>query len=392
MIAQGRERTSRRDDDRARTGPPRTARRPAATSARRRPRLRRRVRVGLVCAAVLAVAVGGWLWVRDSPLVAVHRVDVTGTTGPDAAQIRQALVASGRTMTTLHVRMNSLDSAVAPYPIVKQLRVSIRFPHVLRIHVIQEIPVGEVQFDGGAVPVAADGRLLRDEVAQTSLPVIPLRGPPGGRRLADRDALRALAVLAAAPPPLLAHIAQVSTIARHGLVAQLRDGPAIYFGDLTDLQAKWMAASEVLSDPGSAGGAYIDVTDPHRPAVGSGTGIAGGSATDTTNGSTPPTSPAGATGGSTGATSPAGATGGSTGATSPAGATGGPTGATSGAGATAGSTGATSPAGATSGPAAVPQTATTTGAPQAATATVAAAARTASTGASRPTSVGVGAG
>ena len=44
-------------------------------------------------------------------------------------------------------------------------------------------------------------------------------------------------------------------------MAQLRNGPSIYFGDATQLGAKWTAAAEVLADSGSAGAAYIDVTD-----------------------------------------------------------------------------------------------------------------------------------
>jgi hypothetical protein len=62
----------------------------------------------------------------------------------------------------------------------------------------------------------------------------------------------------------------VTTIAQHGLVAQLQNGPAVYFGDAADLDAKWTAATRVLGDPnqGAAGASYIDVTDPERPAAG----------------------------------------------------------------------------------------------------------------------------
>jgi Cell division protein FtsQ len=109
--------------------------------------------------------------------------------------------------------------------------------------------------------------LLRD-VPAGSLPTIPVPSLPGGSRVTDPAALDALALLAAAPARLLPKISQVTTIGPHGLVAQLRDGPAIYFGDTTDQAAKWVAATEVLADPGSAGAGYIDVTDPARPAAG----------------------------------------------------------------------------------------------------------------------------
>ncbi len=276
----------RKGEPRQRPGARRQAGRPRAGRAGRRPLLRLRARVVLACATAFVVLGGAWLWVRDSPLVAVDRVTVIGATGPDASGIRQALVAAARNMTTLDVHMNALQTAVAPFPVVKQLRVSTQFPHAIRIRVIEEIPVATLQFDGQTVAVAADGRLLRDAVAAGYLPVIGLPVTPGGRRLTDREALRAVALLAAAPSQLLGHISQVATVAPHGLVAQIRSGPAIYFGDLTTLQAKWVAASEVLNDPRSAGCAYIDVTDPQRPAAGSEADTSGDSVAGTSGEST----------------------------------------------------------------------------------------------------------
>jgi hypothetical protein len=83
-------------------------------------------------------------------------------------------------------------------------------------------------------------------------------------------AAAAIKLLSAAPGELLPKISQVMTVAPHGLVAQIRGGPSIYFGDATELLQKWIAASEVLADPGSAGAVYIDVTDPQRAAAGAG--------------------------------------------------------------------------------------------------------------------------
>ena len=60
----------------------------------------------------------------------------------------------------------------------------------------------------------------------------------------------------------------MTAVSGHGLVAQIRSGPSLYFGDASGARAKWLAASAVLADPGSAGSVYIDVTDPMRPAAG----------------------------------------------------------------------------------------------------------------------------
>ncbi len=262
-----------------------------------------------VLAAIGALLVGGWLWLRDSSLVSVRRVTVAGVSGPDAGQIRAALVASARTMTTLDVQIGQLRTAVAPYPVVKNLQVTTQFPHGMRIHVIEQIPVAAVSVDGRSTAVAADGTLLHDVVASPQLPLIPLRVPPGGSRLTDPAARAAVAVLAAAPYPLLSHLTQVTSDGPHGLVAQLRAGPSIYFGDAHQLAAKWAAAVAVLAQAGSAGASYIDVTDPGRPAAGPGTTTAPSS----TAGDTGTTTPSSSTASATGITTPSSSTGSATG-------------------------------------------------------------------------------
>ena len=251
---------------------------------RRRPRrLHPRLRA-LTVVIVIALALllgGGWLWLRESSLVAINRVTITGVSGPDAAEIRSALRAAAENMTTLDVRIGQLRSAVAPYPVVKDLRVRAQFPHGIRIHVIEHVAVGAVTVGGRTIPVAGDGTLLHDGAAPGSLPVIPLRVPPGGTRLTEPDALAAVQVLAEAPYRMLERVTEVTNVAPHGLVAQLRNGPSIYFGNAERLAAKWLAAAAVLADPGSAGALYIDVTDPERAAAGVGSstttpGSAGG--------------------------------------------------------------------------------------------------------------------
>jgi cell division protein FtsQ len=258
--------------------------------------------VALMLAVLIALG-AVWLWVRDSSLVSVDRVVISGQSGPDAAQIRAALLAAAKNMTTLDVRMDQLRTAVAPFPVVKDLQVSTQFPHGMRIRVIEQVPVGAVAVGGRTIAVAGDGTLLHDVRVSPSLPAIPLGVPPGGTRLSEPGALHAVALLAAAPYAMIARISQVSTDASHGLVVQLRSGPSIYFGDAGRLAAKWIAAIAVLTDAGSSGAAYIDVTDPARPAAGAGgsaattgsasTAGAAGSTAPTTTASTPSTSPTG---------------------------------------------------------------------------------------------------
>ena len=249
---------------------------PARTGSRARPgvrkrRLSRRARRALLAVVALAVVLGGaWMWFRDSPLVSVQRVTVSGQSGADAGQIRAALESAARTMSTLDVQLGRLRRAVAPYPVVKDIRVTTHFPHGMNIDVIENVAVGALDVGGQKVAVAPDGTLMHDVAVSASLPTIPVSVAPSGTRVTSGPAAAAIKLLSAAPGELLAKISQVTTVAPHGLVAQIRGGPSIYFGDATELSQKWIAASEVLGDPGSAGAVYIDVTDPQRPAAGAG--------------------------------------------------------------------------------------------------------------------------
>jgi cell division protein FtsQ len=243
---------------------------------RRRRRPGPRLLAGLVL--VLLVAGGAWLWLRNSSLVAVRQVTITGVSGPDAGQIRSALTGAARGMTTLNVKMGALQTAVEPYPVVKHLQVSTSFPHGMRIQVTEQVPVGEISDGGHQVAVGADGTLLHDAAATGPLPTISVSVYPGGTHV-DGAALPEVRLLAAAPYPLLAEVAEVFRDPTHGLVAALRNGPRVYFGDATNLSAKWASAAAVLASSSSAGAGYIDVSVASRPAAGAGTGSGTSSAT-----------------------------------------------------------------------------------------------------------------
>src|SRR5688500_13695336 len=77
------------------------------------PRMRRPVLVGLV--ACLVLAAGFQFWLRDSTLVAVENVKVTGLTTKDAPRVRAALVSAAHMMTTLHVDEAELERAIGAY-------------------------------------------------------------------------------------------------------------------------------------------------------------------------------------------------------------------------------------------------------------------------------------
>jgi cell division protein FtsQ len=267
-----------------------------------RPALRRpRPRTLLAAAAAIALLLAGWLWLRDSSLVAVRTVQVTGVPGPQGVRIRAALEQAAHSMTTLDVRSDALDTAVAPFSLVKRIEVSTSFPHTLRIHVVTNVAVGAVVAGGREIAVTSDGSLLRDVSAPAGLAQIELRSTPAGARLTDPAAVAAVEALGAAPAALRAHVAAVRTTSERGLTLQLAHGPLLIFGSADRFAAKWAAAAAVLADANAAGATAIDVSAPERPAV---AGLPGGAAA--TGASDVPTPPSGSAG--TGATAPPAAT------------------------------------------------------------------------------------
>jgi cell division protein FtsQ len=231
------------------------------------PRLRRPpLRAAVAFACVLAVLAGAWLWLRDSRLVAVERVTVTGVSGPDAPRVREALESAARDMTTLHLRAGELRTAVDPYPAVLAVKTDADFPHGLRIAVRERNAVGTVVAGEQRVPVAADGTLMRTTTS-AGLPEITAKALPGGSHASDPGVRRAVAVLSAAPAALRARVRRVY-VGDRGWTLPLRDGPTLYFGGSERLAAKWAAAAIVLADRTSAGATYLDLRLPERPAAG----------------------------------------------------------------------------------------------------------------------------
>jgi cell division protein FtsQ len=230
------------------------------------PRLRRRL--ALLAALCLLLAAGYQLWLRDSALVAVERVTVSGLTTKDAPRLRATLRSVARTMTTLHVDHERLERVMEAYPVVRGLEVSADFPSALRIHVVEHHPAAMAVTDDGRIPVAGDGTVLRGLPVERGLPEIRAKGGLRGDRLRDPAALDAARLAGAAPAPLRGRMQDVDSQPDEGLVVRLRDGPELIFGDASHARAKWTAAARVLADPAAAGATYIDLRLPDRPAAG----------------------------------------------------------------------------------------------------------------------------
>ena len=230
-------------------------------------RFRRSFLRGFAAVIVLVgLGIGGWLWLRDSSLVAVTAVRVSGATTSEEARIRSALESAARDMTTLHVREDVLNDVASRFPSVAGLRVESDFPHRLSIQVLEHKPVAALEVDGRRTPVSGTGVVLTGVEAGNRLPTIRRDQFPGPH-VDDTKTKAALAVAAEAPRQLLARGERLWW-GPEGLTMDLRDGPPLYFGTRDDAAAKWAAAARVLAESSAAGATYLDLRVPGRVAAG----------------------------------------------------------------------------------------------------------------------------
>ncbi|HEV3048071.1 MAG TPA: cell division protein FtsQ/DivIB [Solirubrobacteraceae bacterium] len=237
-------------------------------------RARRRLRIALLAAALaLALLGGGFLWFRQSPFVAVREVRITGVHGAEAQAVEAALRDAAHGMSTLEVSAAPLRAAVAPLRVVSGLRAVPSFPHGLRIEVDEQLPVAALSVDGQRTAVAGNGMVLGPALLSARLPSVSGYSPPRtGARARGADLLAELAVLGAAPAPLLAHVER-AYMGSKGLTVAMRNGLTVYFGSDARPHAKWLSLASVLADPGSAGASYVDVRLPSHPAAGFPAGV-----------------------------------------------------------------------------------------------------------------------
>ena len=235
---------------------------------------RRRLRFALMALLIaLPLLGGGWLWLRQSSFVSVQHVQISGVHGPEAQAVETALAQAAHGMSTLDVRPGALRAAVAPFPVVRDVRAIPSFPHGLRIAVIEQLPVAALVVGGSRTAVAADGVVLGPALLSQSLPSVSgAVKPAAGRRVSGPRLLAALTVLGAAPPPLAKLVERVFT-GPEGITVAMRNGLLAYFGDASRPHAKWLSLARVLADPSSAGASYVYVRVPARPAAGFPAGV-----------------------------------------------------------------------------------------------------------------------
>jgi cell division protein FtsQ len=226
-----------------------------------------RFALGTVALIAATGVLGFFLWFRDSSLVRVEHVRVTGLTTRDAPAIRRTLRQAAMRMTTLHYDAGTLERAVDAFPAVESVSASADLPKTLRIRVREHRPVAALESgDGRRVAVASDGTLL-PRSARGSLPEVKVDAIPRGTRLGGETTEERLVLVLAGAPPELRPLLDRAYRAPDGVRVAMRTGPTLRFGAPQRLAAKWAAVARVLADASSGGATELDVRLPERPAA-----------------------------------------------------------------------------------------------------------------------------
>jgi cell division protein FtsQ len=219
----------------------------------------RAARPWLVAAAGLGIAgLLGWL-VYGTPALGVRHVQVYGNTLVSADEVRAAAaIPDGTPLASLD--LGAVRQRVAALTPVRHAEVTRDWPFTVRIDVTERVGVAALpQPDKTFKVIDASGVVFRTVQANPGLPTLKLAAPGPD----DPTTQAALTVLAALRPPLRDDLATLVADSPAGIRLRLIGGREIIWGDATENDAKSVAATELLGQPG----AVIDVSAPQLATI-----------------------------------------------------------------------------------------------------------------------------
>ena len=223
--------------------------------------------------ALLAAAAGLYLLARETPMFALHRIEVEGAPPAVAAQVRRALEPlEGRTLLALDGA--EVERRLAALAMVAASSYDRDFPHTLRVTIRPEHPVAVARRGAQAWVIAASGRAVASIPlhAKPRLPRIWLAhsGPAVvGEPITDRFALRSVRTLARLRYAHFTARVRMVRSREHELTLLLGSGLQLRLGELRAIPLKLAVAARVLPVVYAHGGyAYLDVSVPERPVAG----------------------------------------------------------------------------------------------------------------------------
>jgi cell division protein FtsQ len=242
----------------------------------------------LKVAAVLAVAVflalGAYMVARETSVFAVRTIAIEGGSQRVKAEVRHALAGElGRSL--LRVSGSEIEREVAAIPDVVSVHVTRSFPSTLRVTVRAERAVLLLRQGSSSWVVSSFGRVMRkvQNPRRSSLPRLWLSSKSVevslGETLPRFEGKIAAAALAPIVPGSFRGGVRAVDSTPTGLTLVLVSGPQIRLGGIGNLRLKLTIARRILHIAAASSTtppAYVDVSVPERPVLGTQNSQVGG--------------------------------------------------------------------------------------------------------------------
>jgi cell division septal protein FtsQ len=220
---------------------------------------------------IVALTATVW-WVAGSSIFHLRTSTITGAHHLSDGDVLR-IAGLGASSNLIRLSIGEVERRLEANPWILEATVARSLPSTLSIRIVERRPVGTA---AGQL-VAADGMLLGAAHHQSGLPELQGEAGPSRGRLSPEFAPE-LGVAGAIPSAQAGRVVSISTGRGGQIVARLRGGVRVLFGDGTQAAAKWDAAAGVItwSLRNNVAAGYVDVRVPSFPSMG--LRAAGGSA------------------------------------------------------------------------------------------------------------------
>jgi cell division protein FtsQ len=247
---------------------PRVAKRRAEVAAEAARKRRRRLLVVGGALAIVAALVGAVM----SPALDVDRVEVKGAQHTSVSAVLATTGLRERGHPMVGVDRFALAHRIERLPWVDRAEVTRKWPNVVRVLIVERVPLGVIGVPGGVAVVDAKGRVVTKATVAPehtyAITVAPGDKIPAAGRMVPQPVLGAVRILGALSKGLGAQTESVHRIPGDPATYELtlHGRVTIRLGEATQVADKLAAAEAVLAAQ-HAPGTVIDVRVPGSPAV-----------------------------------------------------------------------------------------------------------------------------
>lgn len=224
-------------------------------------RSRRRRMMWLGALGAVLVLIGGSVAAAYSPLFAVEKITVVGTSALDAAEVEAALADQIGTPLAL-VDDSDVKAALMAFPLIETFALEARPPHDLTLRIVERTPIGVIASDAGYTLVDAAGVALSTTPERPEgQPVIEVTGGTGSDVFESAGL-----VVRSLPADVRPEVVEVTATTLDDVTLTLASGLTIVWGSAEESVKKANTLSSAMT--ANPGATSINVSSPDVAVVG----------------------------------------------------------------------------------------------------------------------------